>query len=120
MIEKNENRKFNFPSHIFVIITCFFFDSNMITFHYNLKTGVNPILQAAFTFSQMYFIFTYSRLMINKFKLIARIGLMHLVATNICVWIRTLGKEALHVSMNFSFNYRLSYFSFLPYIGIEK
>ncbi|OTF71896.1 hypothetical protein BLA29_008664 [Euroglyphus maynei] len=45
----------------------------------------------------MYFIFTYSRLMINKFKLIARIGLMHLVATNICVWIRTLGKEALHV-----------------------
>lgn len=61
------------------------------------KTGVNPILQAAFTFAQMYFIFTYSRLMIIKFKLIARIGLMHLVATNICVWIRTLGKETLYV-----------------------
>ncbi|XP_075676725.1 proton channel OtopLc-like isoform X1 [Dermatophagoides pteronyssinus] len=63
---------------------------------HSILLGVNPILQAAFTFSQMYFIFTYSRLMINKFKLIARIGLMHLVATNICVWIRTLGKEALH------------------------
>lgn len=59
--------------------------------------GINPILQATFTFAQMYFIFTYSRLMINKFKLIARLGLMHLVATNICVWIRTLGKETLHV-----------------------
>ncbi|KAH7642154.1 proton channel otop1 isoform x3 [Dermatophagoides farinae] len=67
---------------------------------HSILLGVNPILQAAFTFSQMYFIFTYSRLMINKFKLIARIGLMHLVATNICVWIRTLGKEALHVSIN--------------------
>lgn len=36
--------------------------------------------------------------MINKFKLIARLGLMHLVGTNVCVWIRTLGKETLHVS----------------------
>ena len=60
--------------------------------------GFNPILQATFTFAQMYFIFTYSSLMINKFKLIARFGLMHLVATNICIWIRTLGKETLQVS----------------------
>lgn len=62
---------------------------------YSVLLGVNPVLQATFTFAQMYFIFTYSRLMINKFKLIARIGLMHLVGTNICVWIRTLGKETL-------------------------
>ncbi|XP_053200575.1 proton channel OtopLc-like isoform X2 [Panonychus citri] len=62
---------------------------------YSILLGVNPVLQATFTFAQMYFIFTYSRLMINKFKLIARIGLMHLVGTNICVWIRTLGKETL-------------------------
>ena len=57
--------------------------------------GINPILQATFTFAQMYLIFTYSRLMINKFKLLARLGLMHLVATNVCIWIRTLGKETL-------------------------
>jgi hypothetical protein len=63
-----------------------------------LFLGLNPVLQATFTFAQMYFIFTYSRLMINKFKLIARLGLMHLVATNISVWIRTLGKETLQVS----------------------
>ncbi|XP_074597257.1 proton channel otopetrin-like a isoform X2 [Brevipalpus obovatus] len=62
---------------------------------YSLLLAVNPFLQAAFTFAQMYFIFTYSRLSINKFKLVARLGLMHLVGTNICVWIRTLGKETL-------------------------
>ncbi|XP_054167361.1 proton channel OtopLc-like [Oppia nitens] len=67
---------------------------------YSILLGVNPILQAAFTFAQMYFIFTYSRLMIHKFKLIARLGLMHLVATNCCVWIRTLGKETLHELKN--------------------
>lgn len=56
---------------------------------------LNPLLQGIFTFCQMYFIFTYSRLMINKFKLIARIGLIHLVATNICTWIKILLKETL-------------------------
>lgn len=62
---------------------------------YSILIGINPFLQGTFTFAQMYFIFTYSRLMINKFKLLARLGLMHLVATNICTWIRTLGKETL-------------------------
>lgn len=56
---------------------------------------LNPLLQCTFTFCQMYFIFTYSRLMINKFKLIARIGLIHLVATNVCTWIKILLKETL-------------------------
>ena len=62
---------------------------------YSILIGINPFLQGTFTFAQMYFIFTYSRLMINKFKLLARLGLMHLVATNICTWIRTLGKETI-------------------------
>ncbi|RWS05055.1 otopetrin-2-like protein, partial [Dinothrombium tinctorium] len=63
---------------------------------YSILLGVNPILQATFTFVQMYFVFNYSRLMIKKFKTFARIGIMHLVATNICVWIRALGRETLH------------------------
>lgn len=56
---------------------------------------LNPLLQCTFTFCQMYFIFTYSRLMINKFKLIARIGLIHLVATNVCTWIKILLKATI-------------------------
>lgn len=32
---------------------------------------------------------------IHRFKVLARFGLMHVVATNICVWIRTLVLESL-------------------------
>lgn len=70
-----------------------FFETPRASACYSILYGVNPVLQATFTFAQMYFIFTYSKLMINKFKLLARLGLMHLVATNLCTWIRTLGKE---------------------------
>lgn len=57
--------------------------------------GVNPLLQMIFTFMQMYFIFMNARLNIHRFKLVARFGLMHVVATNLCVWIRTLVVESL-------------------------
>ncbi|XP_074038413.1 uncharacterized protein isoform X2 [Leptinotarsa decemlineata] len=62
---------------------------------YMILRGVNPVLQMVFTFMQMYFIFMNSRLNIHRFKIIARFGLMHVVATNICVWIRTLVIEYL-------------------------
>lgn len=35
------------------------------------------------------------QLNIHRFKVVARFGLMHVVATNICVWIRTLVLEYL-------------------------
>ncbi|XP_017772758.1 PREDICTED: uncharacterized protein LOC108559895 isoform X2 [Nicrophorus vespilloides] len=62
---------------------------------YMILRGVNPVLQMVFTFMQMYFIFMNSRLNIHRFKVIARFGLMHVVATNICVWIRTVVLEYL-------------------------
>ncbi|KAF5282178.1 hypothetical protein FQR65_LT02875 [Abscondita terminalis] len=62
---------------------------------YMILKGVNPVLQMVFTFMQMYFIFMNSRLNIHRFKVIARFGLMHVVATNICVWIRTVVVEYL-------------------------
>lgn len=62
---------------------------------YSILLGINPVLQMMFTFAQMYFIFANARLNIHKFKVLARFGLMHIVATNICVWIRTVGKETL-------------------------
>jgi len=62
---------------------------------YQAVRGVNPVLQIIFTFSQMYFIFMNSRLNIHQFKCFARFGLMHIVATNICVWIRTVFKEGI-------------------------
>ncbi|XP_059489984.1 proton channel OtopLc isoform X2 [Neocloeon triangulifer] len=62
---------------------------------YSVLRGANPVLQMIFTFMQMYFIFMNSRLNIHRFKVISRFGLMHVVATNICVWIRTLVLESL-------------------------
>lgn len=80
---------------------------------HEILRGVNPLLQMIFTFMQMYFIFMNSRvswlkalfdfffnvinfqLNIHRFKVLARFGLMHVVATNICVWIRTLVLESL-------------------------
>lgn len=40
-------------------------------------------------------LFIHFQLNIQKFKVVARFGLMHIIATNLCVWIRTVGKEAL-------------------------
>lgn len=34
------------------------------------------------------------QLNIHKFKVVARFGLMHVVATNLCIWIRTLARES--------------------------
>ncbi|KAK7871315.1 hypothetical protein R5R35_007585 [Gryllus longicercus] len=62
---------------------------------YQILRGINPVLQMIFTFMQMYFIFMNSRLNIHRFKVLARFGLMHVVATNLCVWIRTLVLESL-------------------------
>lgn len=82
---------------------------------YQVLRGINPILQMVFTFSQMYFVFMNARvrpylaiesygdgpyiivilfqLNIHKFKCIARFGLAHIAATNLCVWLRTVVKE---------------------------
>ncbi|XP_065206172.1 proton channel OtopLc isoform X2 [Planococcus citri] len=63
---------------------------------YELLRALNPVLQMVFTFMQMYFIFMNARLKIHRFKFIARFGLMHVMATNICVWIKTLVFESLN------------------------
>ena len=36
-----------------------------------------------------------NQLNIHKFKVVARFGLMHCLATNVCVWVRTLVRESL-------------------------
>lgn len=39
-----------------------------------------------------YYLFRF-QLNIHKFKCVARFGLAHIVATNLCVWMRTVVKE---------------------------
>ncbi|XP_023311158.1 uncharacterized protein LOC108912095 isoform X2 [Anoplophora glabripennis] len=78
-----------------------FFEVPFTSSCYMILHGVNPVLQMIFTFMQMYFIFMNSRLNIHRFKVVARFGLMHVVATNICVWIRTLVIEYLKEISNY-------------------
>ena len=42
---------------------------------------------------QLLICFPHPQLNIHKFKFVSRFGLTHIVAVNLCVWIRTLVKE---------------------------
>jgi len=50
----------------------------------------HPILQALFTFLQMHFLFVNSTVIVERFGLFARFGFIHLVATNLSLWVRTI------------------------------
>ena len=79
----------------------------------NLTATFRPFLQITFVFVQMYFIFlnqkvSYSSFMLTsnyffyfqmnvyKNKFISRLGLMHMIATNLCVWLNVLIIETSH------------------------
>ena len=45
-------------------------------------------LQMTFIFTQMYFVFTNHKINIYKNKSLAHFGLMHMIATNLSIWLR--------------------------------
>ncbi|CAG5127211.1 unnamed protein product, partial [Candidula unifasciata] len=59
--------------------------------------AIKPVIHLVFTFFQLYFIFMNSKMCIHRYKKLARFGLMHMCATNICVWFRAIVVETLHV-----------------------
>nr|KAI8732804.1 putative protein TPRXL [Biomphalaria glabrata] len=59
--------------------------------------AVKPLFHLVFTFFQLYFIFMNSKMCIHRYKRLARFGLMHMCATNICVWFQSIVVETLHV-----------------------
>ncbi|XP_018025126.1 uncharacterized protein LOC108680745 isoform X2 [Hyalella azteca] len=62
----------------------------------DLLMVVSPLSRMLFTFIQMYFIFLNSRVAINKHRTVARFGLMHMIATNLCIWLNVLVEETKH------------------------
>ena len=66
---------------------------------YSFMYGLTPGSHMIFTFIQLYFIFMNSRVVIARHKLIARFGLMHMIGTNICVWLHVLIQETKHQIM---------------------
>uniref|UniRef100_A0A915KEK0 Otopetrin-2 n=1 Tax=Romanomermis culicivorax TaxID=13658 RepID=A0A915KEK0_ROMCU len=59
---------------------------------------------AVFIFVQLYFIFENSKISIHKLPGISRFGTMHLVATNLCMWMRSIMAEEYHLLMDIEGN----------------
>lgn len=53
----------------------------------NFMIALTPAVRMIFTFMQMYFIFLNSKMAVAKLKLGAKFGLMHMIGTNLCVWL---------------------------------
>ena len=61
----------------------------------------NPLAMAAgisqmiFVFLQMFMVFKYSNVIVNRSKRLAKIAFMHCLSTDICIWISTIINETL-------------------------
>nr|XP_053641592.1 proton channel OtopLc-like isoform X1 [Cherax quadricarinatus] len=66
----------------------------------NVLLVVSPAARMLFTFIQMYFIFLNSRVAISRHRIIARFGLMHMIGTNLCIWLNVLVQETKHEIIN--------------------
>ncbi|XP_063913879.1 proton channel OtopLc-like isoform X1 [Zophobas morio] len=63
----------------------------------NVLKAVKPLLRIIFALMQMLFIFSYSNFLdMQRSKIIARFGLMHMIATNVCEWLFVLIEETQH------------------------
>lgn len=62
----------------------------------SIITIVRPALQILFVFGQMHFIFLNQTMNIFKHKFVSRMGLMHMLATNLCVWLHVIIEETNH------------------------
>ena len=65
----------------------------------NVFSVLRPVLQMFFVFVQMYFIFLNQKMNIYKSKFVSRFGLMHMIATNLCIWFNVLILETSHEIM---------------------
>uniref|UniRef100_A0A336KML1 CSON012925 protein n=1 Tax=Culicoides sonorensis TaxID=179676 RepID=A0A336KML1_CULSO len=63
----------------------------------NVLVAITPVARLLLSLVQMHFIFIYSKLcLLRNHKLLAKFGLMHLLATNLCEWLFVLIEEAKH------------------------
>ncbi|KAI9556194.1 hypothetical protein GHT06_018768 [Daphnia sinensis] len=64
---------------------------------HNILMAATPAARMVFTFIQMYFIFLNAKMAVYcKPRAIAYFGLMHMVATNLCVWLNVIIEETKH------------------------
>ena len=53
------------------------------------------ISQMIFVFLQMFMVFKYSNVIVNRSKRLAKIAFMHCLSTDICIWISTIINETM-------------------------
>lgn len=68
---------------------------------YNFLVGLTPAVRMVFTFMQMYFIFLNSRMAVSRVGLLKQFGLMHMIGTNLAVWLNVLVQETKHEIVHF-------------------
>ena len=61
-----------------------------------LVLALNDFLAIIFSVLQTVLVFFYPRLNVNCHRVINRFGMLHLVALNVIMWIRTLVRESIH------------------------
>ncbi|GFG38718.1 hypothetical protein Cfor_00329, partial [Coptotermes formosanus] len=61
----------------------------------SIATLLLDVLYPVYSFLQLFFIFKYSNVIINRCKVLARFALMHCIASSLCFWIWTILRETL-------------------------
>ncbi|OQV18239.1 hypothetical protein BV898_07635 [Hypsibius exemplaris] len=62
----------------------------------DILSAVVPACRFMFIFIQLYFVFLNSKIRTDRFTTLVRFGLMHMVATNVCIWLSVLIGETKH------------------------
>nr|XP_017093124.2 proton channel OtopLc isoform X1 [Drosophila bipectinata] len=79
-----------------------YFELNPDTKCHNVLLALTPATRMAFIFIQMYFIFLNNeQIKVYRYKIIARFGLMHMIGTNLAVWLNVLIQETKHEILTF-------------------
>ena len=78
-----------------------YFELQADTKCHNILIALTPSVRMMFTFMQMYFIFLNSKMAVAKFRLGSQFGLMHMIGTNLCVWLNVLVQETRHEILQF-------------------
>ncbi|KAF4520832.1 hypothetical protein B566_EDAN007127 [Ephemera danica] len=73
-----------------------YFELERNTKCHNVLLALTPATRMAFIFIQMYFIFLNNEVRVYRSRLVARFGLMHMIGTNLSVWLNVLIQETKH------------------------
>ncbi|GAU98927.1 hypothetical protein RvY_10001-2 [Ramazzottius varieornatus] len=68
----------------------------------NISAFAVPVFRFFFTFAQLYFLFLNIRIRTDKFTTLTRFGLMHILGTNMVIWVTSLIEETSHAVAHYS------------------